>query len=100
MSASSTPVTIRILDRDYTVGVDPAERDGLEAAARTLDARMREIRGANRMAAVDRVAILAALNLAHELQQLRESGTGDNRAVAEAVGALHRRLDAFDAESR
>ena len=41
MSASSTPVTIRILDRDYTVGVDPAERDGLEAAARTLDARMR-----------------------------------------------------------
>ena len=100
MSASSTPVTIRILDRDYTVGVDPAERDGLEAAARTLDARMREIRGANRMAAVDRVAILAALNLAHELQQLRESGSGDNRAVADAVGALHRRLDAFDAESR
>ncbi len=33
---------------------------------------MREIRGSNRMAAVDRLAVLAALNLAHELQQLRD----------------------------
>ena len=46
------------------------------AAAKLLDSKMREIRGNNRMAALDRVAVLAALNLAHELQQLRDEGEG------------------------
>ena len=70
--SQNEPVSVRILDREYTVGVEPAERDSLTAAARMLDARMREIRGNNRMAAVDRVAVLAALNLAHELQLMRD----------------------------
>ncbi len=100
MTGTSEAVSVRVLDREYTVGVAPEERESLMAAARLLDARMREIRGANRMAAVDRVAILAALNLAHELQQQRDTGTGDTRAVGDAVAALHRRLDAFDAETR
>ena len=56
---SAEPVSVRILDREYTVGVGGDERDSLMAAARLLDARMREIRGSNRMAAVDRVAVLA-----------------------------------------
>ena len=46
---------------------------------------MREIRGSNRMAALDRVAVLAALNLAHELQQLRdEQRSPRSRTVAHA----------------
>ena len=49
---SAEPVSVRILDREYTVGVGGDERDSLMAAARLLDARMREIRGSNRMAAV------------------------------------------------
>ena len=93
MSASSTPVTIRILDRDYTVGVDPAERDGLEAAARTLDARMREIRGGNRTASVDRVAVLTALNLAHELLLLRKQISQQESDLQRTLAELNRRLD-------
>src|SRR5690606_16777541 len=60
MSANE-PVSIKLLDREYTVGVGPGERDSLMAAARLLETRMRELRGSNRMAAVDRVAVLAAL---------------------------------------
>ena len=56
---SSEPVNIRVLDREYTIGVAPEERDSLMAAAKLLDGRMREVRGANRMAAVDRIAVLA-----------------------------------------
>lgn len=93
-------VSVLVLDREYTVGVAPGERDSLMAAARLLDGRMREIRGANRMAAVDRIAILAALNLAHELQMLGEGQDHGARAVEDAVSALHRKLDAFDAEQR
>ncbi|ASK97734.1 MULTISPECIES: cell division protein ZapA [Xanthomonas] len=91
--SNNEPVSVRILDREYTVGVTADERESLTAAARLLDLRMREIRGSNRMAAVDRVAVLAALNLAHELQQLREQQARYDRELANTLDTLNRRLD-------
>lgn len=93
MSHPTEPVSVRILDREYTVGVTPEERDSLNAAARMLDARMREIRGNNRMAALDRISVLAALNLAHELQQLRDEQALYNRELARTLDELNRRMD-------
>jgi cell division protein ZapA len=95
MSSASEPASVRLLDREYTVGVEPEERDSLMAAAKLLDNKMREVRGANRMAAVDRVAVLAALNLAHELQQLREESGKRDRAVAGTLSDLQRKIDAL-----
>ena len=89
MSSENDPVSVRILDREYTVGVGADGRDALMAAAKLLDGKMREIRGSNRMAAVDRVAVLAALNLAHELQQVRERDAEIDRTL----DALERKLD-------
>lgn len=56
---------------------------------------MREVRGSNRMAAVDRVAVLAALNLAHELQQLRAEQQARERELSRTLDDLNRRLDAL-----
>ena len=94
MSAGE-PVNIRVLDREYTVGVAPGERDALIAAARLLDTRMRELRGSNRMAAIDRIAVLTALNLAAELQQLRNEQELRERELRQAMAAIERRLDAL-----
>ena len=91
--SQTEPVSVRILDREYTVGVDADERDSLHAAARMLDAKMREIRGSNRMAAVDRVAVLAALNLAQELQQLRDEQLRQSAEVQRTLAELNQRLD-------
>lgn len=91
--SQNEPVSVRILDREYTVGVEAAERDSLTAAARLLDTRMREIRGSNRMAAVDRVAVLAALNLAHELQLLRDELAQQQQRFQSTLYGLNRRLD-------
>ncbi|WP_290890575.1 cell division protein ZapA [Arenimonas sp.] len=94
----SEPVNVKILDREYTVGVEPSERDSLVAAAQLLDARMREVRGSNRMAAIDRVAVLTALNLAHELQQLKQAAEQRDQALNRTLGELNRKLDGlFDA---
>jgi len=93
VSSASEPVNVRLLDREYTIGVGPEERDSLMAAARLLDARMREIRGSNRMAAVDRIAVLAALNLAHELQQLREQQDKRDGELTRTLNELQRKLD-------
>jgi len=86
------PVNVRLLDREYTVGCTPEQRDGLLAAAKLLDTKMREIRGSNRMAAVDRIAVLAALNIAHEFLQVRGEPHRE-RDIAHSLGMLNRRLD-------
>ncbi|MBW3551042.1 MAG: cell division protein ZapA [Proteobacteria bacterium] len=99
--SNSQPVVIRLLDREYTVGCEPAERDSLLSAAKLLDSKMREIRGSNRMAALDRVAVLAALNFAHELQQLRDEGEDRDRELTRTIGDLNRKLDGlFDSAPR
>lgn len=89
----SEPVNVRLLDREYLVACAPEERAGLQAAAQLLDARMREIRGDNRMAGIDRIAVLAALNLAHELLQSRNTGGEREREVARTLAELNRRLE-------
>src|SRR3546814_13688724 len=65
-----------------------------------LDSKMREIRGGNRMAALGRVAVLAALNFSHELQQLRNEDAGSNRQLARNLGDLPRTLDGRSEEGR
>ena len=89
----SEPVEVRILDRGFTVGVDPAERDSLMQAASFLDARMREVRGSNRTAALERVAVLTALNLAAELLQAKKAGGLGDKELARALGDMNRKLD-------
>ena len=91
--SSTEPVSVHILEREYTVGVEASERSSLMAAAKLLDGKMREVRGSNKMAAVDRVAVLAALNLAHELQQLRDERDARDGELSRALGEIHRKLD-------
>jgi len=95
----SEPVNIRILDREYTIGVSDEERDSLLAAAKLLDGRMREIRGNNRMAAIDRIAVLAALNFAHELQQSRDDNGRRDRQLGTALAQLQQKLEAALADA-
>lgn len=89
----SDPVTVRILDRDYLIACEPDEREGLVAAAHLLDERMRDIRGGNRMAAIDRIAVMAALNLAHELLQSRHTSAVREQQIEHRLGELNRKLD-------
>ena len=91
--SSNEPVSVHILEREYTIGVEPGERSSLMAAAKLLDSKMREVRGSNKMAAVDRVAVLAALDMAHELQQLRDENSARERELSRTLGDLHRKLD-------
>lgn len=95
MSTTNEVVSIHILDREYSVGVEPGERGSLMAAAKLLDGKMREVRGGNKMATVERIAVLAALNLAHELQQLRDQASAGTheREIARVLEEMNRKLD-------
>jgi cell division protein ZapA len=62
-------VTVQILDKDYPISCPPQQRTDLENAARYVDGKMREIRNSGKVIGAERIAVLAALNIAHELLQ-------------------------------
>ena len=96
---SEAPVSVNILDREFLIGCTPEERPGLIAAASYLDAKMREIRNNARSAGVDRIAVMAALNIAHELIQLKQHSESDHGVLAQHLQMLRAKLDGVLAAS-
>ena len=84
----SEPVKVSILDREFMVAAPADEREGLLESARQLDVRMREIRDGGKIVGMDRIAIMAALNITHEMLQARNEAAG-----AEALETRLRDLD-------
>jgi len=68
-----TPVSVSVLDKEFRIACPPQERDSLIRAARHLDSKMREIRHSGKVIGNDRVAVMAAINLTHELLQLHDA---------------------------
>ncbi len=67
MNESNAQVSVRILDKEYQVACAAGERTDLLDSAEVLNARMREIRDGGRIVGLDRIAVMAALNMANDL---------------------------------
>jgi cell division protein ZapA len=67
MSSSTRTLDVKILDRELRIACPEEERGELLDAVAYLDKRMREIRDAGKIASVERIALMAALNITHEL---------------------------------
>lgn len=91
--SSQAPVAVNILDREFLIGCSPEERPGLIAAASYLDGKMREVRDSSRAAGMDRIAVMAALNIAHEFMQLRQRTDADANTLAQHLQSLRVKLD-------
>ena len=90
---SGEPVSVTILDREYLIACTPEERPGLIAAASLLDSKMREIRAGARSANLDRIAVLAALTIAHELLGARQRESSDAAQLAHHLQAINAKLE-------
>jgi cell division protein ZapA len=66
MSGETQQVKVRILDHDYQVACPPEEREALIKAADYLSQNMAEVRDSGRVVGMDRIAVMVALNLAHQ----------------------------------
>ena len=77
MSSDATRVSIRILEKEYHVACPPDQRHALLDSAELLNRRMREIRDSGKVVGLDRIAVMAALNLAHDVINARTSGGGE-----------------------
>lgn len=72
-ASEPTTVSVKILDKEYQVACRDDEIEALAASARHLDQQMRKIRETGKVFGLDRIAVMAALNLANELLQNRET---------------------------
>lgn len=96
---SAVAVTVSILDRDYQVACTPEERDSLLAAAAYLDKKMREIRERGTVIGADRIAVMAALNIANDflsLKPLEEERKSLSRHISSLRDSVSKAISAQD----
>ncbi len=94
MSKART-VSVSILDKEYQVACPPEQEAELIVSASYLDKQMRSIRESGKVIGLERIAVMAALNISHELLQASEqedAPTADG-ASEEAVSSLTRKID-------
>ena len=93
-------VTLRILDKEYQVACPPEERYNLEEAARHLDATMRDIRNRGKVVGLERIAVMAALNISHEMLTGNRKQSQTLSEQQQQISDLVNRLDQTLARSR
>ena len=89
-------VTVSILDKDYQVSCKPDEVSALQQSARYLDKKMREIKSGSSILGLDRIAVMAALNIANdylsENQKTESLVASQAREIAFLTGKLDQAL--------
>jgi cell division protein ZapA len=93
MTNTPTQVTIRILEKEYQVACPPHEKPDLIAASELLNGKMRQIRDTGRVVGLDRVAIMAALNLANELLKTQGQEHEFKEIINLSVQSMQEQLD-------
>jgi cell division protein ZapA len=86
-------VSVRIMEKEYVVACPYDERSALLDAAEFLNVRMREIRDSGKVVGHDRIAVMAALNLAHEFLKGRDRESKLDTGVVPRVRALRERVE-------
>ena len=90
---ATRPLSVRILEKEYIVACGPDERTDLLDSAEILNKSMREIRDSGKIAGLDRIAVMAALNLAHEVLKLRARDVGADHDTGHRIKALRERVE-------
>lgn len=92
MSKEAPGMDVSILGRQFRVACTDDEKQELQKAVSYLDAKMREIRDSGKVIGVERIAIMAALNMAHELLSVRVGGV-DLGEVRRRMTEMRTRID-------
>jgi cell division protein ZapA len=94
MADGAKTVDVELLGRTYRVACGDGERESLMQAVAYLDGKMNEIKVAGKVTGGERIAVMAALNIAHELLSTRLGDGYDVGQVKRRIAALESKLDA------
>jgi len=93
VSPEPAPVTIRILDKEYRIACPEEEREALLESARYLHGKMKQVRDTGKVIGSDRISLMAALNIAHELLQYKDQIENLEGALGSRLLAVQRKMD-------
>jgi len=96
----SSPVSVNILGKEYQVACPDEEKDALIASARMLHDNMKQIRSTGKIVGLDRIAVMAALNLAHDLITLQDSDDGGMEEANKSILQMKDKVSLFLEEVR
>jgi cell division protein ZapA len=94
------PVTVHILEKEFLIACPPEERAALGESADMLNARLREIRQSGKVIGMERMVIMAALNMANDLVRLRAREQQMESQVGTRVRQMRERVEKTVAQSR
>lgn len=87
------PVSIKILGKDYRVACSEEEQETLIHSAQELDEQMRKIRDSGKVNGADRIAVMAALNLTHDLQQPEKKIINSEEGISSQLANLRHKIE-------
>jgi cell division protein ZapA len=94
MSSGTNVVTVQILDKEYRVSCPPEEQDELQRSAKYLSKKMKEIRDGGKVIGTDRIAVMAALNISHELLKTQSDAESNSSILGSRIKNLQNKIDA------
>jgi len=93
MNETHARLSIRILEKEYHITCPIAERTDLLNSAEYLNSKMREVRDTGKVVGLDRIAVIAALNMANELLRLRNRDNDLDSDVGGRLRILRERVE-------
>lgn len=90
---SGKPVSVHILDKEYLISCDDSEREQLHTAVNFLNMKMKEVRDSGKVIGAERVAVMTALNIAHELLAYKRRNADYTSTMDKAIQRLRNKLD-------
>jgi len=96
----TSPIVVTILGKEYQVACPEEEQAALIASAQMLHDSMEKIRGSGKVVGLDRIAVMAALNIAHDLIGLQGQQTDGDPETAEKLLQMKDKVSAFLHEER
>lgn len=93
-------VAVKILDREYQVSCPPSEQESLVKSARHLDESMRKIKARGNIHGLEKIAVMAALNITHDMLQKNHILNKSRHETAQQVKFLEDKIDHALQQSR
>ncbi len=93
MTVETRAVVVHILDKEYRVACPEADRDALLTSVQLLNRKMKEIRDGGRVVGTERIAVMAALNMANELLEDSRSRNSFMDSVSSRIRVLQEKVE-------
>ena len=100
MSEQNTAIKVTILDKEYQVSCPPSDQEALIKSARYLDESMRKIKNRGNIHGAEKIAVMAALNITHDMLRKNLLINETRQTTSEQVQALEEKIDLALASSR